>query len=141
MKREFNSQAFTPEEVEKGKHLELIKLLLSLEDKDSFEDIHIASDGYCVIVEWDTVFRDERPVAFRYTSDDEVILKEVIFPDNHIEYAGSEEEAKEMLDKWLKENPQWHKNYWGMWTDAPTESDGYDLRKAEPEDESIDDIK
>lgn len=53
MKREYNSEAFTPEEVAKGLHQKLLNTLLEIskEQEDSHYDIHITSDGYCLIIE------------------------------------------------------------------------------------------
>lgn len=51
-----NSMAFTPKEQKAGKHTELINYLLSLEQVDQEmpyrPDIHVWTDGYCVIVDW-----------------------------------------------------------------------------------------
>ena len=42
-------------------------------------------------------------------------MKELIFPDNHIEMVfPSETEGR--LNDWLKENPQWVKTTYGTWT-------------------------
>ena len=49
-----NSMAFPPEEKENMK--KLLKFLV--EDYDSeeyYNEVHITTDGYCTIVEWDTV--------------------------------------------------------------------------------------
>ena len=49
-----NSMAFTPEEKENLK--KLIKFLVEDYDSDEYyNEIHITTDGYCTIVEWDTI--------------------------------------------------------------------------------------
>ena len=49
----YNSEAFTPEEVEKGSHLKLLNCLFDLNKNldNGHYDIHITSDGYCLIIE------------------------------------------------------------------------------------------
>lgn len=56
MEPDCNSMAFTPEEVEKGLHLVLIKYLCdySTQSGDCWADVRISSDGCCLIVEWTT---------------------------------------------------------------------------------------
>lgn len=78
----YNSQEFTPEEVDKGFHFDLIRLLLNFnkDNEQRYMDIHITSDSYCVIVEWCEVFyEDEDNGMFKYVNSDEVILKEGTF--------------------------------------------------------------
>ena len=70
----FNEEAFTPEEIEKGAHIELINTLLKLdtmaEDGNSaFHDIHICSDGYCLVVQWCRNGNEVRDTAFRRERD------------------------------------------------------------------------
>lgn len=114
----YNSQAFTPKEIEKGVHSKFIKYLLeiSAELEDSYLDIHITTDGYCTIVEWIDVANDAQlsKGAFEFVGSDEAIFKEVQFPDGTYEYVPSCE-AEDRLNEWLKENPGWAKNTWGTW--------------------------
>ena len=60
--REYNYQAFTPEEVEQGLHLDLLNYLLDHNKKNEtqYYDIHITSDGYCTIIEWTDVMYDNK---------------------------------------------------------------------------------
>lgn len=112
-----NSAAFTPEEVKKGLHLDLIKYLLDYNSKSekSYNDIHITTDGYCLIVEWTNLnYEYSSGCGFRYVDEEHELLKEVVFPDNHTEYLFDDEE-QEALDDWLKENPGWFKNDYGRW--------------------------
>jgi len=125
--RDFNEKAFTPEEVELGLHLDLINHLLDYNKKatDYFYDIHITSDGYCTIVEWvDKSFNgDYDEQGFRHLNYDEVIMKEVRFPDNHIEYLFADE-ADEKLNEWIKENPDYKQNIFGIWYKDGGEQNG-----------------
>lgn len=117
MSKEYNSQAFTPEEVKKGLHLDLIKYLLDYNQKADgyFNDIHIDTDGYCVIIEWVTESYKEACSSFEFVGCDEEVLKLVHFPDNSYGYASDEDEANDMLLLWLHENPGWEKNEYGRW--------------------------
>ena len=119
MKTEYNYQAFIPEEVEKGLHLKLLNCLLELnkESQKHYNDIHITTDGFCTIIEWESVpYSHEYGGSFKYVSEDEVVMLERHFPDNHYEHFYSEEDYQEKLHEWLKENPGWVKTSYGTWT-------------------------
>ena len=118
----YNSQAFTPEEVEKGLLQDLLNYLLDYNKKceSGYYDIHICSDGYCTIVEWVDInfnFRGEEG-EFKYVPADGYILREFHFPDNHYEMFETEEEYNEALKDWLKDNPGWEKSEFGTWTNV-----------------------
>ena len=105
---EYNSQGFTPEEVEKKLHLDLINYLLDFNTKSDrhYHDIHITTDGYCLIVEWTTNnYEDLSAGSFKFVDEDQVVMTEKIFPDNHTELCYNEADYKERLDEFLKENP------------------------------------
>ncbi len=64
-----NHMDFTPEEVAAGRLGDWVNFLLKDNEKcynikgcDSFNEIHITTDGYCTIVEW-------IPQVFNYTID------------------------------------------------------------------------
>lgn len=111
---EYNKKAFTPEEVEKGLHLDLIKYLLNynLNSEDYYEDIHITTDGYCTIVEWCDVCRDKEipSGSFEFVGEDQYVLTEIRFPDNHHEYL-FEGEIETVAKKWLEDNKEEFGNY------------------------------
>jgi len=112
-----NSTAFTPKEVEKGLHLKLIKHLLeeSTELENSYNDIHITSDSYCIIIEWQQMsYEYDSGCGFKFIDEEHEVLKRVAFPDNHHEYLHDEEE-KDALADWLKENPGWKQTQYGRW--------------------------
>jgi len=57
-----NSKAFSPDEVSKGLHIDLLKCLIDYNSKsdECYNDIHIYTDGYCTIIEWCEVDYDEK---------------------------------------------------------------------------------
>ena len=141
MKREYNYQAFTPEEVEKGLHLDLLNYLLDHNKKNEtqYYDIHITSDGYCMIIEWTDVAYDQKygPEAkFEFVPADGCVMIEGTFPDNHTEMCFDEEDYNERFQEWLKENPGWVKTPYGTWTNE-IENEKY--RKMLEEEKSKDD--
>ena len=120
----FNSQTFTPEEVKQGLHLDLISYLLSYNEKakDYFNDIHIDSDGYCIIVEWVQESLTDATTSFEFVDYDETILKIVKFPDNSYDYVEDQDEANDRFQLWLHQNPGWEKDGNGSWYNK-TEND------------------
>ena len=85
--------------------------------KTHYNDIHLTTDGYCTIIEWETIpYNHEYGGSFKYVGEDEVIMLERRFPDNHTELCYDEEDYKERLDEFLKENPGWVKTHYGTWT-------------------------
>lgn len=117
MAKAYNSQAFTPEEVKKGLHLDLINYLLdyNLKANGYYIDIHIDTDGYCVIVEWVQESYKDACTSFEFVDYDEEVMKIIRYPDNSYGYASNEDEANDMLQLWLHENPGWKKNSFGQW--------------------------
>lgn len=124
----YNQESFTPEEIKRGKHLKLLKTLFELErdalvddtEADKAYDIHIWTDGYCLIVEWcDRWFESGVDTGhFEFVDENQVVLQEVLLPDNSTVYAIDDDDAKRLLNEFLEENPQWHKNKFGVWTNA-----------------------
>lgn len=136
MERNYNTEAFTPGDVEEGLLNDLIKHLLDHNEKSNraYYDIHITSDGYCTIVEWVSVpYEDEHYNGeFVFKDEDEVIMKELILPDNSIEYVFPDEE-EERLNEWLKENPDWYKNDLGIYVKNHRHEYLQDIQKTEEE--------
>lgn len=114
---EYNSEAFTPEEVEKGSHLLLLNTLFQLDKnlETGYYDIHITSDGYCTIVEWCQVFPEISDAKFKFVGEQYQVMYEGCFPDNHTEMCLDEEDYNNRLKDWLKENPGWHRDEYGHW--------------------------
>ena len=113
-----NSVAFTPEDVQKNLHLDLINYLLSFNQKseNSFFDIHITTDGFCTIVEFANITRgiNDTSEGFVYMDEDHYLLKRVVFPDGHYDYL-DDDEAEEVFNNWLQEHPGWAKDEFGRW--------------------------
>ena len=138
---DYNHQAFTPEEVEQGLHLDLLNYLLdhNKKNKTQYYDIHITSDGYCTIIEWTNVDYDQKfgpDGKFEYVPYNGQVMLEFTFPDNHTELCYNEEDYQERLDEFLKENPGWVKTHCGTWTN---EIENEKIRKELERDVSKDD--
>ncbi len=107
-KDNINQQSFTPEEVKKGMHLDLIKYLLDYNEKskDHYNEIMITTDGYCTIIEWVNLPYDKDFGGhYEYINEDdgEHIMIEYKLPDNsYIDIEPGTE--KEVLEDWLKDN-------------------------------------
>lgn len=124
----YNQESFTPEEIKRGKHLKLLKTLFELErdalvddpEADKAYDIHIWTDGYCLIVEWcDRWFESGVDTGhFEFVDENQVVLQEVLLPDNSTVYAVDDYDAERLLNEFLEKNPQWHRNKFGIWTDT-----------------------
>lgn len=116
MRKEYNSVAYIPEEAEQAK--KLIDFLVNENingNSKHYNEIHITTDGYCTIIEWDRVPYDhEFGVTFQPVDSDEIVAKEVHFPDNHYEYLPAEQE-EEAIKYWLEDNPGWAKDEYGHW--------------------------
>ena len=80
-----------------------------------YNDIHIYQEESLIIVEWDNVpYSHEWGGQFRYIEEDDVVMKEVHFPDDHYEFLFPEE-VDETLKKWHEDHPEWVQNQWGIW--------------------------
>ena len=114
-----NSQAFTPKEVEKGLLKDFLNMLLTISSKfeDSYYDIHITTDGYCTIVEWVDCFYDQPSDQFKLVKEDQVIMSELMYPDNSYEYVFPED-VDEKLREWHNNHPEWVKTPYGTWTNT-----------------------
>ena len=75
---DYNSMSFLPEEAELAG--QLIQYLLSYNTKshDHYCDIHITTDGYCTIIEWESVpYNHQWGGKFVHINEDEDIYKEI----------------------------------------------------------------
>ena len=132
MSRNYNYQAFTPEEVKKGLLNDLLNYVLDHNKKNDqqYYDIHITTDGYCSIVEWvDVSYNNEfgEEGKFRFVDSDQVVMLEKTFPDNHTELCYDEEDYQERLREFLDKNPGWEKTAYGNWINR---IENENLRKA-----------
>lgn len=117
MEKSYNSMAFVPEDVELGLHKELIDYLINYGQKSEshFNEVHITTDGYCLIVNWICrSYEESYGGRFDFVDEDEEVLKEVDFPDGHFEYI-ERGRVQEAIDEWLKENKGYAKDRYGRW--------------------------
>lgn len=116
---DINQQSFTPEEVKKGLHLDLIKHLLDYNEKskDHYNEIMITTDGYCTIIEWVNLpYNKDWGGHYEYINEDagEHVMVEYRFPDgSYVDIEPGTE--KEVLEDWLEDNPGWEKTSYGVW--------------------------
>lgn len=115
-----NSQVFTPEEVKQGLHLDLIKHLLEMNEKSKkhYNQILVNTDGYCTMVEWvqRSYSDDSCDDRFELLEYDEVVMKEVHYPDNHYDYL-PRDEVEQAFKDWCEEHPNYKQNQYGIWYD------------------------
>lgn len=82
----YNSQAFTPEEVKAGLMQELLTCLFNYNKKsqDHYMDIHITTDSYCFIVEWCCVpYSHEWGGNFKFIPFDEMKYETTLTEEEH----------------------------------------------------------
>lgn len=119
MQKKYNSESFLPEEVKAGQHIKLIETLIGLDgydpndrvdrgNLDKFHDIHITSDGYCLIVEWCDHYFDAGigDGEFHFVGPEQRVAEEVTLPDGSTELAWDAEDAKRIVDNWLAKHPE-----------------------------------
>lgn len=124
--------------------VDFIKVLhnISKNDLEWYCDIHTYyEDCNVCVVEWTQSPKDRGWGAdgFKYVGEDEVIMIEKEFPDNHYEYFMSEAEYEEALKDWLLEHPTYKKNQFGHWYDSSDDFvynfDEEELKKIETKEE------
>ena len=80
-------------------------------------DIHIRTEENFLFLEWVQIpYSREWGGEFKYVDEDQVVMTEKRFPDNHYEYVFDDEDYEERLKEFLEENPGWVKTSYGMWT-------------------------
>lgn len=121
-----NSLGFTPEEVKKGMFNEFLSLLIKQNDEfeHSYNEIHITSDGYCTIVEWDKVpYNHDYGGTFQYVDEEHLVVKEVQMPDGVYEWAVDDDMEKDLIDDFIKDNPEYYKDSFGRWHNKKEEEE------------------
>ena len=99
--------------------LELVKYLLK-GTNSYYNDVRIIpEDTDAYVVEWVQLpWNREWGGKFSYVDENQTVMTEEVFPDNHTEYCLDEEDYKERLDEFLKDNPGWVKTSYGTWTNT-----------------------
>lgn len=135
-----NSQTFSEAEVSSGAMSNFIKILCDLcySEKPGapsaiYNDIRIhPSDCGSFVVEWVQLPWDGKwGGQFGYVDEDELIMRECILPDNTIIYCVDEEDYKERLDEWLKENPSYYRTPYGTWGNRDDDAELQKMLEAE----------
>ena len=111
MSHRYNSMAFTPEEVEAGLFQKFLDTLIHYNSNSEkhYCDIHITSDGYCTILEWDCVpFTHEWGGEFKHVGFDEDVVHYVELPNGTSVQSTSEQEDREIITDFEKDHPEYH---------------------------------
>ena len=106
---EFNSIAFTPDEVAEGFLEKFLGVLLDFNNKNQerYHDIHITTDGFCTIVEWVTrPYDDSCAGKFKFVGEAQFIATEVVLPNGDVKYAFSKEEEREIIENYNQTKDQ-----------------------------------
>lgn len=101
----YNSQTFTPEEVEKGLHIEFLQFLLycnTRSDRGCYNEIHMWSDGYCTVVEWSQ--SEYCRNHFEFIDENHVVKVQVVYPDGTAALVDTDEEAAQCRYQWAQEH-------------------------------------
>lgn len=135
-----NSLTFDATKPNERKHFEaFLKTLIDYNadfDNDHFNDIHIKQEENLIVLEWMQIpYSHEWGGTWQFVGEDEVIMKEVYFPDNHCEYRFPEE-AEDAIKDWINEQAAkgeiWEKTPYGTWTNI-TENERF--RKMQEEEQ------
>lgn len=114
------NSAFYSSDKEQQAFLKQLQVLIDYnkQSTDYYFDIHIYQEEDSIRLDWEQVpYSHEWGGHFEFLEDDDVVLKEVIFPDNHTEYL-FEDEKEEALNDWCKEHPEYKKTSYGTWTNV-----------------------
>lgn len=87
----FNSMAFTPEEVRKGLLDKFVKTLNDLNQEKEYEFIeyHVTTDGFCTIVEFDSLFIKDEDDKFQYVDDNDWKDEDIALTEEEKELAAN----------------------------------------------------
>ncbi len=119
--KDVNSVSFSKEDVEAGLHLDFIKQLIDYNYKTSsgfYNDIHIKYDGFTTSVEWFENNLDEYFGEYEYVDSEHEVMYIGTMPDRTYSYYESKEDYNKALEDFLKKNPWYIKNEFGVWVDS-----------------------
>jgi len=115
-----NSMYFNEEQVDSGEMIEFLNILLKqcYGKSEDYNDIHIKPvDCHAFIIEWNQIpWSGEYGGHFQFIEEDQTVMIEKFFPDNHSEMCYDEDDYKERLNDFLKNNPGWVKTAYETWT-------------------------
>jgi len=106
-----NNMAFTPEEVEAGALQKLLNYLIDYNTNNNkhYCDIHMTTDGYCIIVEWAVIpYSHEWGGYFYYVNEDEEIAHWFALPDNSRVLCLDQDDEIDAITNFRLDNPEWH---------------------------------
>lgn len=115
-----NSQYFSKEQVDSGEFQQLLSFLMSESygSGNHYNDIHIyPADCGAFIVEWVQLpwSHEYGGKGFQYVDEDQVVMLDRQFPDNHSELCYDEDDYKERLEEFLRGHPYYKQNEFGRW--------------------------
>lgn len=86
-------------------------------ENKSFKDIHISQSDSDIKLEWENVYYSGDCEGFVFLNGDEVIMKEITFPDGHYDYV-LPDNVDEAYRNWHKNHPEWKLTTYGTWTNV-----------------------
>ena len=111
--KDVNSQYFDEEQVKAGELYEFLSLLMKqcYGKGNNYNDIHIRpEDCGAFSIEWTTSPWDHSYGGrFEYVGEDQTVMTEYIFPDNHYEMCFDEEDFNQRLAEFLNDHPEYNK--------------------------------
>ena len=90
---------------------------MNMNSTEYYNEIHIYQEERLIIVEWEQVpFSGEWGGKFKFVEEDQTVMKSYELPNGEWIMFETEDEYKEYLEDWLKDNPGWVKTSYGRWT-------------------------
>lgn len=111
-----NEFFFGSEDVKKGLDKEFVNYLMDLSHKlnDGFLDIRVVNEDLgAVVVYYFKRYWDEKIDCDKFAPTDEnrIVVDRVDFPDGHYDYFEDEELKKEVIEEFLRNNPNYEYNW------------------------------
>lgn len=88
----------------------------SLADERLYNEIKITAEDGAFLVRWvQNPYSGEYGGHFEYVPEDGYVMIEKEMPDGTYQYFHDEEDYREGLGVWLKDNPGWKQSEYGHW--------------------------